>query len=59
MHGDPRVVNASLPDSIPIEQGAILADAVSTPYHAIRFVGEMKPAESVLIAGCGGLGSME
>lgn len=45
-----------LPDSIPIEQGAILADAVSTPYHAIRFVGEMKPAESVLIAGCGGLG---
>ncbi|MBU44532.1 MAG: alcohol dehydrogenase [Spirochaetaceae bacterium] len=45
-----------LPDSVPIEQGAILADAVSTPYHAIRFVGEMQPGQSVLIAGCGGLG---
>ena len=45
-----------LPDSVPIEQGAILADAVSTPYHALRFVGEMKAGQSVLIAGCGGLG---
>ncbi|MBR30553.1 MAG: alcohol dehydrogenase [Spirochaetaceae bacterium] len=45
-----------LPDSVPIEQGAILADAVSTPYHAIRFVGELEPGQSVLIAGCGGLG---
>ena len=45
-----------LPDGVPIEQGAILADAVSTPYHAIRFVGELQPGQTVLVAGCGGLG---
>ncbi|MCB1140358.1 MAG: zinc-binding dehydrogenase [Leptospiraceae bacterium] len=45
-----------LPEGVPMEQGAILADAVSTPYHAIRFVGELQANQSVLIAGCGGLG---
>lgn len=45
-----------LPDNVPIEQGAILADAVSTPYHALRFVGELQQGQTVIIAGCGGLG---
>jgi len=45
-----------LPDSIPFEQGAILADAVSTPYHAIKYQGELKEGETVVIIGCGGLG---
>jgi propanol-preferring alcohol dehydrogenase len=45
-----------LPDSIPFAQGAILADAVSTPYHAIKYQGELKAGETVVIIGCGGLG---
>ncbi len=45
-----------LPDAIPFDQGAILADAVSTPYHAVKYAGRMKPGESVAVFGCGGLG---
>ncbi|MCC5814941.1 MAG: zinc-binding dehydrogenase [Leptospira sp.] len=45
-----------LPDSIPFDQGAILADAVSTPYHAIRFQGKIQESDTVAIIGCGGLG---
>jgi len=45
-----------LPDSISFEPGAILADAVSTPYHAIVKQGELQPGESVAIFGTGGLG---
>ncbi|MBI3396830.1 MAG: zinc-binding dehydrogenase [Spirochaetia bacterium] len=45
-----------LPASIPFERGAILADAVSTPYHALRYMGMMEPGEQVAVFGCGGLG---
>ncbi len=45
-----------LPDSIPFDQGAILADAVSTPYHAIRKVGRLEQSETLVVFGCGGLG---
>ncbi|MCU0823117.1 MAG: zinc-binding dehydrogenase [Leptospira sp.] len=45
-----------LPDSIPFAEGAILADAVSTPYHAIKYQGDIKPGDIVAIIGCGGLG---
>ncbi|MDF3820709.1 zinc-binding dehydrogenase [Leptospira sp. 96542] len=45
-----------LPDGIPFTEGAILADAVSTPYHAIKYQGEIKTGEVVAIIGCGGLG---
>ncbi|TGL53252.1 alcohol dehydrogenase [Leptospira meyeri] len=46
----------NLPDEIPFTEGAILADAVSTPYHAVKYQGEIKPGETVAIIGCGGLG---
>ncbi|WP_061296624.1 zinc-binding dehydrogenase [Leptospira interrogans] len=46
----------SLPDEIPFDQGAILADAVSTPYHAIRYRGNIQESDTVAIFGCGGLG---
>jgi len=46
----------AVPDSIPIEQAAILADAVSTPYAAITDRANVKPGESVGIWGVGGLG---
>ena len=45
-----------LPDKIPFDQGAILADAVSTPYHALKFVGKITPGDVVAVYGCGGLG---
>jgi propanol-preferring alcohol dehydrogenase len=47
---------ALLPENIPFEEGAILADAVSTPYHAIKYVGNFQKNENILIIGCGGLG---
>lgn len=45
-----------LPETIPFEQGAILADAVSTPYNAIKFRGKIQENDTVAIFGCGGLG---
>ncbi|MFD5285350.1 zinc-binding dehydrogenase [Streptomyces rubrogriseus] len=45
-----------LPDAIPFEQGAIIPDAVSTPWGAITETGEVRPAEAVGVWGVGGLG---
>lgn len=45
-----------LPASIPYDQGAILADAVSTPYHALTRTGALQPGDNVAVFGCGGLG---
>ena len=46
----------SLPDEIPLEEGAIIADAITTPYHAVVNRGEVKPGDKVVIFGCGGVG---
>lgn len=45
-----------LPDRVPFEVGAILTDAVATPYHALRKRGQLQAGEIVAIFGCGGLG---
>jgi 2-desacetyl-2-hydroxyethyl bacteriochlorophyllide A dehydrogenase len=45
-----------VPDSVPIEQAAILADAVSTPYAALLDRAQVRPAEAVGVWGVGGLG---
>lgn len=45
-----------LPENISLETGAILADAVATPYHAIAVRGKLKTGETAAIFGCGGLG---
>ncbi|MEV5810757.1 zinc-binding dehydrogenase [Streptomyces mutabilis] len=45
-----------LPDAIPFEQGAIIPDAVSTPWGAITKTGAVRPAEAVGVWGVGGLG---
>ncbi|MYR64360.1 alcohol dehydrogenase catalytic domain-containing protein, partial [Streptomyces sp. SID625] len=37
----------ALPDTIPFEQGAIIPDAVSTPWGAITGTGAVRPAEAV------------
>ncbi|MFQ5918009.1 MAG: zinc-binding dehydrogenase [Candidatus Binatia bacterium] len=45
-----------LPVEIPFEQGAIVPDAVATPFHAITARGGLQAGETVAIFGCGGLG---
>ncbi|MDX1958129.1 MAG: zinc-binding dehydrogenase [Leptospiraceae bacterium] len=44
------------PQTIPFTEAAILADAVSTPYHALKYQGRMQSGDVVAIIGCGGLG---
>jgi threonine dehydrogenase-like Zn-dependent dehydrogenase len=46
----------AVPDHILIEQAAILADAVSTPYAGLTDRAGLRPGESVGIWGIGGLG---
>lgn len=45
-----------LPESIPFEQGAILTDAVATPYHAITKRAKLSIGETIAVFGLGGLG---
>lgn len=45
-----------LPDSIPFEQGAIIPDAVSTPWGAVTTTADVRPAQAVGVWGIGGLG---
>ena len=46
-----------LPDSVPFEQGAVLTDAVATPYHAITKRAKLSIGETIAVFGLGGLGS--
>ncbi|WP_406345701.1 zinc-binding dehydrogenase [Streptomyces sp. NBC_00648] len=46
-----------VPDSVPLERAAILADAVSTPYAAVIDTAAVRPAESVGVWGLGGIGT--
>ncbi|MFO0838454.1 MAG: zinc-binding dehydrogenase [Phycisphaerae bacterium] len=46
-----------LPDSIPLEEAAIIADAVSTPYHAVKNRAQVRPGDTVVVFGCGGVGT--
>jgi propanol-preferring alcohol dehydrogenase len=45
-----------LPDEIPLEEGSIIADAISTPFHAVVNRAQVKPGDSVVVVGCGGVG---
>lgn len=46
-----------MPDNVPLEQAAILADAVSTPFGAVVRTGKVAVGESVGVWGVGGLGT--
>ena len=46
----------NLPESIPLEEASVIADAVSTPYHAVKNRARVRPGDSVVIFGCGGVG---
>jgi propanol-preferring alcohol dehydrogenase len=52
----PTACLVPLDDRVNFEQGAILADAVSTPYYALAVRGGLQVGERVAIFGCGGLG---
>src|SRR3954462_6324878 len=52
----PWLALVEVPDEIPLEQAAILAAAVSTPYAALVERAAVRPAESVGLWGIGGLG---
>jgi len=45
-----------LPDTIPLIEGAIIADALTTPYHAVVNRGRVRPGDRVVVFGCGGIG---
>jgi 6-hydroxycyclohex-1-ene-1-carbonyl-CoA dehydrogenase len=45
-----------LPDEIPLIEGAVIADAVSTPYHAVKNRAKIQPGDTVAVFGCGGVG---
>ncbi|NUQ95012.1 MAG: alcohol dehydrogenase catalytic domain-containing protein [Streptomyces sp.] len=45
-----------LPEDIPFEIGALLTDAVATPFNALVEVGGMRLGERVAVFGIGGLG---
>jgi len=46
----------SLPKELPLVESCIIADASTTPYHAVANRGQVKPGDSVAVFGCGGLG---
>ncbi len=45
-----------LPQELPLEESCIIADAISTPYHAVKNRARVKPGDSVVVFGCGGVG---
>jgi len=45
-----------LPDEIPLIEGAIIADALTTPFHAVVNRGRVAPGDQVVVIGCGGVG---
>ena len=45
-----------VPTGLPVEQAAILADAVSTPYAALTDRAALRPGEAIGLWGIGGLG---
>ncbi|NIP79070.1 MAG: zinc-binding dehydrogenase [Gemmatimonadetes bacterium] len=45
-----------LPEEIPLVEGSIIADALTTPYHAVVNRGRVRPGDRVVVVGCGGVG---
>jgi len=45
-----------LPEEVPLEEGCIIADAISTPFHAIKNRANAKPGDVGVFFGCGGVG---
>ncbi|HEV2686390.1 MAG TPA: zinc-binding dehydrogenase [Actinomycetota bacterium] len=48
---------SAVPENVPMEQAAIIADAVATPYAALSHRAALRPGEAVGLWGIGGLGT--
>jgi 6-hydroxycyclohex-1-ene-1-carbonyl-CoA dehydrogenase len=46
----------SVPAGLPLEQACVIADAISTPYHAVKHRGRVQMGDTVAVVGCGGVG---
>lgn len=45
-----------LPDDVPLIESSIIADAITTPFHAVVRRGHVAPGDWVIVFGCGGVG---
>jgi 6-hydroxycyclohex-1-ene-1-carbonyl-CoA dehydrogenase len=45
-----------LPAEVPLVEGSIIADAITTPFHAVVNRGAVRPGQAVVVVGCGGVG---
>lgn len=45
-----------VPPGLALERACIVADAVSTPYHAVKNRARVRPGDVVAVVGCGGVG---
>ncbi|MBI4464933.1 MAG: alcohol dehydrogenase catalytic domain-containing protein, partial [Acidobacteria bacterium] len=45
-----------VPKEIPLENASIIADAISTPYFAVKQRAGVRPGDTVAVVGCGGMG---
>ncbi|MBI2849077.1 MAG: zinc-binding dehydrogenase [Chloroflexi bacterium] len=45
-----------LPEEIPLVEGCIIADAITTPFHAVKNRAKVDPGDTVVVFGCGGVG---
>lgn len=45
-----------IPQEVSLQDASIIADALSTPFHAVRYRGEVRPGDTVAVYGCGGVG---
>ena len=40
-----------IPESVPLEEASIIADALSTPYHAVKNRAKVQPGDTVVVFG--------
>ena len=45
-----------IPEAVSFEEAAILGDAVATSWHAVRTQADLKPTQTLMVMGLGGLG---
>ena len=45
-----------LPEELPLAESCIIADALSTPYHAVKNRAQVRLGDRVVVFGCGGVG---
>lgn len=45
-----------VPAELPLDRACVIADAISTPYHAVKHRGRVGMGDAVAVVGCGGVG---